>query len=326
MSFAVTVGVAGVAVAGAGTALSYYGQQQAGKAAAGIAGQNADIQRANAELDRRASQIQANNEIRAAQTDKLNAGISLRVGQINEQNAHLEKVQGDFVAATQIDNLNSDAQLSLLDSHTFRKNAVILTSFARSVETQGRERISRLREDGRRSMGIVRNKIAASGIVQEGSPLLVAGANAANIELAAQDVNFETRTQARGAEMEAQNELSKSRRSILQAKQSRKNARRVVQGLAFSHASSDFKIAGAKLEQEAAKYAEDAADYRAASGGQLLQLADDRYNVGLGEADITKAGGEATARASQLAAYGTLLSGASDVVGGAGKLALPKAA
>lgn len=322
VSAATVIGVAGLAVAAGGAAVSAYGQAQAGAASAGIAGMNADIQRAQAEIDRRAARIQANDTIRSAQIDKLNAGISLRGGQIDEQNARLEKVQGDFVAATQIQNLNSDAKFSILDSQTFSQNATTLRSYARSVDAQGREQISRLREDGRRAMGVVRNKIAASGIVEEGSPLIVEGANAANIELAAQDVNYETRTQSRGAELEAVNELTKSRRAILQAKQSTRNAGRVVKGLPFAHMAADFKIAGAGLEQQAADYASQAADYKAQSGEQLLQLADDRYKVALGEADITKAGGLATQRASQMAAFGTILSGTADAASGIGKLAI----
>lgn len=313
------VAAAGLAITAVGAGVAAYSQAQAGAAANGIAGQNANIQIENAGLDRRAAQIQANDQIRAAGIDKLNAGLQLRGGNIDEQNARLEKVQGDFVAATQIQNLNSDSDFSILDSQTFRQNATTLRSYARSVDDVGRERISRLREDGRRAMGIVRNKIAASGIVESGSPLIVEGANAANIELAAQDVNYETRSQSRNAELEAVNELTKSRRSILQAKQSTKNAGRVVKGLAFAHSSSDLKIAGTKLEQQASEYASTAADYRADSGRQLLDLADDRYNVALQEAGVTRAGGEATQRASNLAAVGTILSGASDAAGGYAK-------
>jgi hypothetical protein len=232
-------------------------------------------------------------------------------------------VQGDFVAATQVQNLTSDSQLAVIDSQISRRNASTLTSYAQSLEAEGRERISRLREDGRRAMGVVRNKVAASGIVEEGSPLIVEGANAANIELAAQDVNYETRSQSRAAELQAQNQLAQSGRSLLQAAQSRKNARNVVKGLKYSRQTADFKIASGLLEQQGARYAMTAADDKADSGRQLLQLADDRYKVALGEADVTEAGGAATARASQLAAYGTMLSGAADIAGGAAKL-IPK--
>lgn len=309
------IGLGTLAITAVGAGISAASQMQAGQAAQGIAGQNANIQRANAELDRRASIIQANDQIRAAQTDKLNAGLSLQSGKIDEANARLERVQGDFVAATQVQNLTSDSALSVIDSQISRRNASTLTTYARTLETEGRERISRMRDDGRRAMGIVRNKVAASGIVESGSPLLVEGANAANIELAAQDVDYETRSQSRSSELQAQNELAKSGRSLLQAAQSRKNARTVVKGVKYSRASADFKAATGLLEQQGAKYAMTAADYKADTGTKLIDLANDRYDVALGEAGVTEAGGAATARASQLAAYGTLLSGASDVAG-----------
>jgi len=301
--------------------MSAYSEGQAGKTAAGLASQNAAIQRANAELDRRAALIQANDQIRSAQIDKLNAGLSLQGGQIDEANARLERVQGDFVAATQVQNLTSDSQLAVIDSQISRRNASTLTTYARSLEAEGRERISRLREDGRRAMGVVRNKVAASGIVEDGSPLIVEGANAANIELAAQDVDYETRSQSRAAELQAQNQLAQSGRSLLQAAQSRKNARNVVKGLKFSRQAADFKAATGLIEQQSAKYAMTAADDKADSGRKLIDLANDRYDVALQEAGVTEAGGAATARASQLAAYGTLLSGASDAAAGAAKLA-----
>jgi hypothetical protein len=88
----------------------------------------------------------------------------------------------------------------------------------------------------------------------------------------------------------------------------------------FAHAASDLKVASAQLGQQAAQYASDAADFRASQGEQLIDLANDRYKVSMGEADVIKAGGEATARATQLASYGTVLSGASDIAGQASDL------
>lgn len=316
MSFAIIGGVVGVA----GVALSAYSTFGGAGAQAGIAGQNSEIARANAALDRRAAEIQANNEIYGAKIDKLNAGLSLRGGQIDEANANLEKVQGDFVAAAQIGNFVTEGKTARIESAVGRRNARTLTSYARTIEASGRDRISRLREDGRRAMGIVRGSIAKSGVVSEGSPLIALGENAANIELAAQDVNFETRTQSRGARLEAQNELSNSRRSILQMRQSQRNARTVSGSVKFAHAAADFKIAGAKIEQQAAQYASDAADFRASQGRELLDIAVDRYNLDLKSAGIVRAGSEATARATALAGVGTVLSQGADLASDAGKL------
>lgn len=323
ISAATAIGIGGLAIGAAGVGMSAYSTFAQGGTQAGIAGQNAQIARMNAELDKRSAIILAENEINAAKVDKLNAGLTLRSGQIDESNARLERVQGDFIAATQIENFTTDAKLARMDSETFRRNATTLTSYARTIEATGRERISRMREEGRRAMGIVRNRVAKSGVVMEGSPLIVAGENAANIELAAQDVNFETRTASRNTELAAQDELSKARRSILQMRQSTRNARTAAKSVSFTRAASDLKIAGAKITQEAAGYASDAADFRASQGGKLIDLANDRYDVALGEADIIKAGGAATERASQLAAYGTLLSGGADVAGQAADL-VPK--
>jgi hypothetical protein len=110
----------------------------------------------------------------------------------------------------------------------------------------------------------------------------------------------------------------------LQAAQSRKNARTVVKGLKFSRQAADFKTATGLLEQQAAKYAMTAADYKADTGKQLIDLANDRYKVALGEADVTAAGGAATARASQFAAVGTVLSGVANAASGAAKYAPAK--
>jgi len=324
MSFAITVGVAGVAVAGAGVAMNYMGQQQAAGAQASIANQNAAIARMNADIDRRAALIQANSEIRAAEVDKLNAGLSMQSAKIDNANARLERVQNDFIAAAQMENLASDADFARIDSETFRKNATTLIGYARTVEAAGAERISRLREDGRRAMSIVRNKVAKGGVVMEGSPLVIAGENAANIELAAQDVNFETRQTARNAQIEAGNELSKSRRSLLQMDRFSRNARTVEKGIPLSRASSNLKVLSSGLSMQAANYAADAAEFRGQQGNQLISLANDRYKVAVGDAEVIRAGGAAAARASQIAAYGTLLSGGAEIAGQAAALIPPR--
>jgi len=312
------LGIGSFALTAAGTGLSVYGSMQQAGAQRGVASANAEIMRKNAELELRANLIEADGEIYAAGVDKQNAQISKRSGQIDELNAGLEDVGNTYATATAVGNATTNARLYRMDSALARKNASTLNAFGRTIEAQGRERVARMREDGRRAMGVVRNRVAKSGLVMEGSPLIVASENAANIELAAQDAVYESRMNAREADQQAQALRFGAKRSLLSARQERHNAKAALKTLEISKVGVAFKIAGAKLSQEAADVAANAADFRASQGEKMAELARDKYEVSLEEAGISKAAGFAQARATEMAAIGTAISGASSIAGTAG--------
>ena len=71
---------------------------------------------------------------------------------------------------------------------TAKYNAKVQENAAIQEDMEMREQISRTRRENKRLLASQRAGVAASGIEMTGSPLEVLGANAANLELRAQDM------------------------------------------------------------------------------------------------------------------------------------------
>lgn len=306
------VAIGGLAVAAAGTGFSIYSSMQQGEAAASNASANAGIISKNAELQYKSDQMQIAAEVNDATLSKKNAQLSYRMGQIDEANANLSGVQAEMNAAVSAKNYIGSAADYRLDASLSISNAHTLNNYARGVEAQGKEQITRFREEGRELMAVAGNRLAKSGIAAEGSPLQVMARNAALIELKVQDMHYETELSARSIDRAAYNERFKAKRSLMAAKTQVYNANQSLRSGRLAKVGTAFSIAGAKLEQEGAKYAEDAADFRIGQGQDAYDLAWEKYQNTLETAGVTAASGAATQRAATYAAIGTGLAGAAD--------------
>ncbi len=314
------IAIAGLALTAVGTGLSVYSSMQQGAAAAGTAGANAAIIKANAAIQLKSDRMQALAQLNQDNLSKENAGISLRMGQIDESNANLQGIQAQFTTAAESQNFESSANDYRIDASLSLRNASTLNNYARGTEAQGRDEVARFREQGDRVMSIANNRLAKSGIVSSGSPLQVMAKNAAMIELKVQDMHYETELTSRSLDEAAYGQRVHASRSLLAAKTETRNARTSLRSGKLAEIGTNFKIAGAKLEQTGAQYSANAADYAIGLDKQAYDLAGEKYNLALKTAGITSASGAAIQRAQTLNAIGTGVEGAATIAGGISNL------
>lgn len=318
-----TITVGGVLTAGAlaatavGTGLSVYSSMQQGAAAQANANGNAAIMAANAKIQLQSDRMQALGEINDAQLSEKQAAISGVSGRIDEANAYLKGLSDTLQTNAAAKNSLTSAKQYNIDASLSRMSANTLNSYGRATEMQGREQIARFREQGARVIAVANNRVAKSGIVSEGSPLAVLADNAAKIELHAQDIAYETELTARSYDREAYNQRLQGKRSLLSAREETQNARTSLKSGRLAQTGMKFSVAGAQLEQAGAKAAGEAAQFREAMGHEAYDLAGEKYQVAMGQSDLTKSSGAAMARGAMLSAIGTGISGASSLAGSA---------
>ena len=119
--------------------------------------------------------------------------------QIQQQNARIQQ---------QVAQQNS--ALAMSQYQQGQNNATTLQNQALAQEAQGRERADRMREDQSRQLALKRSQYAASGVVNEGSPLAVLADTARLTELNIQDAAHQT-------ELERQSTLHKADQERYQA-------------------------------------------------------------------------------------------------------------
>ena len=113
-------------------------------------------------------------------------------------------------------------------------NAKVQENEAIQQDMEMREQISRTRRENKRLLASQRAGVAASGIEMTGSPLEVLGANAANLELQAQDM-------ARQSTLGVMRGQTQAKATIWEGKQQAKGIRTQAAGTLLSDAG---KVAG----------------------------------------------------------------------------------
>ena len=113
-------------------------------------------------------------------------------------------------------------------------NAKVQENEAIQQDMEMREQISRTRRENKRLLASQRAGVAASGIEMTGSPLEVLGANAANLELRAQDM-------ARQSTLGVMRGQTQAKATIWEGKQTAKGIRTQAAGTLLSDAG---RIAG----------------------------------------------------------------------------------
>jgi hypothetical protein len=341
------------AAAGAAQSRAQQAAAEAGaKAMVDSATLNSAIMEQRAEINRRAGLMQATAEIKTAQIEGRVAEIGMMqaelsgVGaQIGEQNAILGGIQAKFAASAGMANSLASSRANRIDSRLGRMNARTLTDSANLAQRTSGSRALRLRQEGEKATAIIRNRVAASGLNMEGSAIEVMSDTVANIELTAQDMAYEADLEARQYRQQATSELYGSRRSLLAAKADTRNAAIIQRNEVISRTGTEFAVATAQLEQEAAKfagaasgYALEAAQFRQDMGVIQIDLVNDAFEVDMQDAayEIEKAKiqGEAgllsaissagQSRALQIGHWGTAMAGTADILRGASTLFGPR--
>jgi uncharacterized protein HemX len=175
--------------------------------------------------------------------------------QIQQQNARIQQQVAQ-----------QNAALSMANYQQQQNNAQTIQNQTVAQEAQGREQTARLRQQQQRQLGLVRSQYAASGVVNEGSPLTVLADTARLTELNIQDSAYSTELQRQQTLQRADQERFQSGSSLFDA------------------------------------------------GMQNLQAAAST-RIGYRQADLTKLSGQSQAQGYQLASYGSLISGASQIAG-----------
>lgn len=326
---------AAAAVAAAG--VSAYGQMQSADAQMKAASAQAGIDRSNALITREQNRIQALAEKRAAEISGYQADLSILQSKVSAQNANnqalFEKSQLLFSA----DQADQNAIILGVRSQVQERNANTLFRYARltreigankvgRIETQSRERTRRIREQSGRVKSTMRARVGASGVVMEGSPLEALADVAGTMELSAQDAVFEAEVSRRDTifqtEMEAGNLEERggntrfeSAVTKINADQSRQSAQNFRQSTRFVDMGRDLSLAGFKLEGEAGALAKQSAGYRGAMADYAYRSADAGFTMDMQTSNLNRFASESTARATQVASYGTILSGVSSAAG-----------
>jgi hypothetical protein len=336
MGVGIALGVsAAVSLAAAG--VSAYGQMQSADAQMKAAGAQAGIDQSNALITREQNRIQALAERRAAEISGYQADLSILQSKVSAQNS---KNQALFETSQLLFSANQADQNAVIlgvRSEVQARNANTLFRYARltrdigankvgRIETQSRERVRRIREQSGRVQSMMRSRVGASGVVMEGSPLEALADVAGTMELSAQDAVFEAEVARRDTmfqtEMEAGDleerggnarfESAVTRVNAAQSRESAQNSRRSTRFVAMGR---DLSLAGFALEGEAGGLAKQSAGYRGAMADYAYRSADAGFAMDMQTSNLNRFASESTARATQIASYGTILSGVSDAAG-----------
>ncbi len=108
-------------------------------------------------------------------------------------------------------------QVAMAQYDAQQKNAAALANQAEGVEAQGREQARRMREEQERVLSLQRARTAKSGLVNEGSPLVVLADTARLTELNIQDTAYETNLKRTDLLYKAEQERYQSGFSLLDA-------------------------------------------------------------------------------------------------------------
>lgn len=108
---------------------------------------------------------------------------------VGDYNAKISQMTGDYNAAVSEQNAKQVADTS-------EYNAKVLEAQALQGEMDSRENIRRKRLENARYQSTQRSRFAASGVTDEGSPLIVMAETAALLEMDAQEVNRQAQINA----------------------------------------------------------------------------------------------------------------------------------
>lgn len=179
---------------------------------------------------------------------------------------------------------NVNAQMAQAQAQTKINNAQSVANQVPGLETQQRERARRMREEKERALSMQRAKYANSGVVNEGSPLVVLADTSQLAELNIQDGLYESELQRRSLLRQAELTKYEASFSLLEADQQR------YAGLA---AQAGQRISNRRVDITRLTGAAEASTYRAAAAASLIQgvgqtadLAFDyRYKIAPGDWD-----------------------------------------
>ena len=279
---------------------------------------NADIGTNNADTDREAARLQTESEIKSAQLAQEQAKLGIDSTRIDQENIRLQGQQtyDDFIYKSEQSATNG--HILLQQARIQMEDAQTLNEYGRSIEAVGRERVSRMREDHKRVMASTRTAYAKSGVVMSGSPLDVMADTAAHLELAAQDSVYETGLAARDYDRKAANSRAQASITLLNAGQSIKESRNFRKSAKASKVGTDFALRSSELELRAGNLNLEAARYREEQANYALNAIDESYGNALDSVSLQKMIAYSTARGTELASYGTLISGANKFASTAG--------
>jgi len=126
--------------------------------------------------------------------------------QIQQQNARIQQQVAQ-----------QNAALSMANYQQQQNNAQTIQNQTVAQEAQGREQTARMRQQQQRQLGLVRSQYAASGVVNEGSPLAVLADTARLTELNIQDSAYSTELQRQQTLQRADQERFQSGSSLFDA-------------------------------------------------------------------------------------------------------------
>lgn len=147
-----------------------------------------------------------------------------------------------------------------------QNNAQYMDQQARAVQMQAEEKARRVREEGERTLAKQRAQYAASGVVNEGTPLAVLSESAGLIELNAQDAIYEGDVQSRDWLRKAEEARYQSKFSLFDQQAAGYEAAAAKAGKVISLQTAELNRASGQAQ---------AAGYRMASYGTLLSGAAD---------------------------------------------------
>lgn len=136
---------------------------------------------------------------------------------IANYNAQIQRQNANIQARMSINQANTNARIAQAQYQQGQNNAITLRNQATAQEAQGRERARRLREEQDRALSTRRAKYAASGVVNEGSPLAVLADTARLTELNIQDAAHQTELERQQSLHQAELEQFQSGFSLIDA-------------------------------------------------------------------------------------------------------------
>ncbi len=142
-----------------------------------------------------------------------------------------------------------------------QNNAQYMDQQARAVQMQAEEKARRVREEGERTLAKQRAQYAASGVVNEGTPLAVLSESAGLIELNAQDAIYEGDVQSRDWLRKAEEARYQSKFSLFDQQAAGYEAAAAKAGKVISLQTAELNRAAGKAQAEG---------YRISSYGTLL--------------------------------------------------------
>lgn len=138
---------------------------------------------------------------------------------MTDYNAAIQRQDADVQARLAKYQANANAQMAQAQAQAKFNNAQSIANQVPGVEAQTRERVRRMREEKERMLSMQRAKYANSGVVNEGSPLVVLADSSQLAELNIQDALYESEMQRQSLLRQAELTRFEAGFSLLEADQ-----------------------------------------------------------------------------------------------------------